>query len=378
MKRRDFLKYAVALPVLGYTKDIRPKGNSVLVMVELSGGNDGLNTLIPYSEPLYYSLRPSIAIPTKDILKISKSVGLHPSLKEMFDIYNKGELAIVQGLGYPHPILSHFRSIEIWNRAESYNDYFPNGWLSTLRPFGHNIIKGVVTGGSFGPLEGMMDTIMLNSIDRFVSWARVSEGRVYMQSNKPFIDKIISIDRDIQMSAKLLKENRFKNSKPKYPFPKSQIGKEFEIVWKIVCGDSGVSYIKVLQGGYDTHINQKPIQKRLLSDLSKSISILRKNLILCRKWSDILVATYSEFGRRVEQNANGGTDHGTANVHFVTGGRVKGGLYGKYPSLKHLDKNGNLIYTTDFRSYYNTIAKDFLHRHSHRVAKFEKLGFIKS
>lgn len=363
MTRRNFLKTltfsAVALPFLDL-KALSSKNHN-LILIELKGGNDGLNTLIPYSNPLYYKYRPNIGIPEHQVLKINQEVGLHPSLKYLKDLFDKKEVSIYQGVGYENPNRSHFRSIEIWDTESKSDEYLQEGWLKKHIPINSDSIKGVVLSGEYGPLSGFEDGVInIENINAFVKKSRlIKKNKSSLDYNKA-LTHILNTEEEIVDSAFILKE-RIKDSKPlSFPFEKNNFAKQMQIATQLINTDINIPFYKLSIGSFDTHINQLPSHARLLSQLSHAIYTMRENLIESNMWQNTTIMTYSEFGRRVQENANKGTDHGTAAPHFIIGGNISGGrLFGRYPELNKLDENGDLKYTFSMNDYYKA-KKSFL------------------
>ena len=361
MDRRGFLRSsavvaACSLPavrVQAASGDYR----KVLVLVELKGGNDGLNTLVPFSDPAYYGLRPRIAIARDQVVQISDRAGLHPSLAPLTRAWNDGKLAVLQGVGYPDPNLSHFRSIEIWDTASRSEAYLQEGWLT--RAFATQPVPvsfaadGVVIGSSeLGPLAGGgTRAIALADTDQFLRRARLAQPAA--GSGNKALAHILKVEGDIvQAASHLAGRTAFATQ-----FPTGAFGNAIRTAAQIIANPSGVAVVRVTLSGFDTHANQPPTQARLLAEVANGLVALQSALLELGKWNDTLVLTYAEFGRRPKENQNNGTDHGTANVHFAMGGRVRGGFYGAAPDLSRLSADGNPGYALDFRSVYATVLE---------------------
>ena len=394
MNRRHFLKtlgIAAGVPLSGSLHGVSwaaspatppagsPYGN-LLILVELKGANDGLNSVIPFANPAYASLRPRIAIGRDQVLMLSEREGLHPSLKPLMALWEKKELAVVQGLGYPNPNLSHFRSIEIWDTASKSEEYLDAGWLA--RTFAqapaprHFAADGVVVGSSdMGPLSGQgVRTIALADTAQFLRTARLA--RPGADERNPALKHILAVEQEIIHAASKLNTNfAFKTE-----FPRSAFGNQVRTASQLVASKAGIATIRLTHNGYDTHANQLGAHANLLKDLAEGIAALQSALTELNAWQSTLVMTYAEFGRRPKENQSGGTDHGTANVHFVTGGKVKGGLYGEAPALDRLDGNGNLPFAVDFRSLYATVIDQWWRGDSSRVlgGKFASLDLLRA
>jgi len=359
MLRREFLKMLGAMPLAAWSGGMAWAGAAtpyarLLVLVELKGGNDGLNTVVPYADPAYRQLRPRLALARDTILQLDEATGLHPSLQPLLPLWRERELAIVQGVGYTHPNLSHFRSIEIWDTASHSEEYLDSGWLS--RVFAANpppasfAADGVVVGSAeLGPLAGgRTRAIALSDPERFAQQAARLQASKRSGGN-PALAHLLKVEHDIHDAAQGLRsDHRFRTV-----FPRSQFGNSIRAAADVVAAHAGVAVIRVIHNGYDTHSNQLNVQARLLGELAEGLAALRSALLELNRWNTTLVMTYAEFGRRAGENGSGGTDHGTANSHFLLGGAVKGGLYGKRPSLIDLD-GGNLRHAVDFRQLYAT------------------------
>ena len=360
MKRRDFLR---TLGAAGVTAVVpfpalaqRPAANydRLLVLIELKGGNDGLNTVVPYADPVYYGLRPALAIPREQVLQLDERAGLHPALEPFMAAWKNRELAIVQGVGYPSANLSHFRSIEIWETASRSNEYLADGWLArafaatpTPRAFAAD---GVLVGGAdLGPFAGAgTRAITLTDTEQFLRQARLAAPAG--QARNAALGHVLRVEQDIVQAAAGLNGNYAFTT----AFPRSPFGNAVRTAAQVIASNAGVAAVKLSLSGFDTHRGQLPVHARLMGALGEGLMALRSALIELKRWDSTLVMTYAEFGRRPRENVSAGTDHGTANSHFVMGGRVKGGIYGAAPDLSALDGNGNLPFAVDFRDLYAT------------------------
>jgi len=359
MNRRSFLRTASALAVFGPAAVAAVPSHAdyrkLLILVELKGGNDGLNTLVPYADPAYYALRPKIAIARDQVVQLSDNAGLHPALAPLLALWNDKRLAVLQSVGYPDPNLSHFRSIEIWDTASASEVYLQDGWLT--RAFATDPVPstfaadGVIIGSSdLGPLAGGgTRAIALADTEQFLRRARLAHAAG--GSGNKALAHILKVEDDIvQAAAHLSGRTTFVTQ-----FPQGAFGNAIRTASQIAANPSGVAAIRVTLSGFDTHANQPATQARLLGDVAHGLVALQSALVELGKWDDTLVLTYAEFGRRPRENQNNGTDHGTANVHFAIGGRVAGGLYGAAPDLRRLSGDGNPAFAIDFRSVYATV-----------------------
>jgi uncharacterized protein (DUF1501 family) len=365
MNRRHFVQSigaatcSLLLPPAFAQTRARTGYDNLLILVELKGGNDGLNTVIPYADRNYYNLRPRIAIPRDKVLQLDERTGLHPSLAPLLPLWKNRELAIVQGVGYPSPNLSHFRSIEIWDTASDSDETLADGWLArafaATPPPAAFAADGIVIGSAeAGPLEGVGPRVItLTNTQQFLRQAQLAapEGR----ARNPALDHILKVEADIVQAARGLSASyEFKTAFPGGPF-----GNAVKTACQAVAGKGGVAAVKLSLNGFDTHSNQPGTQERLLGDLAEGLAALRAAMVELDRWNSTLILTYAEFGRRPKENQSNGTDHGTANAHFLLGGRVRGGMIGAAPRLDRLDGTGNVAFGVDFRSVYATVLEQW-------------------
>jgi len=384
MDRRDFLATASAAGLALFLPRGAlagsPQYRNLLVLVELKGGNDGLNTLVPYADPDYYALRPRIAIPRDQVLPLDAHVGLHPALAPIAPLWEARELAIVQGIGYPNPNLSHFRSIEIWDTASRSDEYLAEGWLARTfanhpAPRGY-AADGVVVGSSeLGPLAGVgARVVALADPERFLRQASLAQPVARPQANRA-LAHLLKVEADIAQAAAGLRASRSLRT----AFPPGPFGQAVRSAAQVLASEAGVAALRLGLNGFDTHQNQPQVHANLLRQLGEGLVALREALIELDRWRSTLVLTYSEFGRRAQENGSNGTDHGTAGVHFALGGAVRGGLYGEAPRLDRL-QDGNLAHTVDFRSLYATVLERWWGLPSEKLlgGRFTTLDFVKA
>jgi len=372
MKRRKFIKFSslgASIPLLtgaltqnaqavaaavAQGRNIAAIKGRILVLVELRGGNDGLNTLIPFSDPLYYKLRPSIAIPRKSMLAISHSLAMHPSLRALQFYWNNKEMAWIQGVGYPHSNRSHFRSIDIWDTASNYNQKVDQGWIANLFAASHDI-AGVAMNADLGPLLGdRANSLRINDINVFMRSDQHMQVRSSNTSNNS-LAHLLKTERIVTESSALLEKYLRKAPDLSRSFPRHKFGREFASVARMINSGVDIPVYKISLSNFDTHSSQIHQHAKLLKMLADSLHAFAQNMKRSGHWNDVLVMTYSEFGRQVVENGSRGTDHGEASAHLVMGGKVKGGVYGKNPDLKRLNKNA-LRHSVDFRSVYGTVT----------------------
>ena len=371
MKRREFLSTAAAsaaaLWLPGAALAQAASGyRRLLVLIELKGGNDGLNTAVPYADDVYYSLRPRLAVKRDQVLQLDERTGLHPAMKALMPLWQARELALVQGVGYPNPNLSHFRSIEIWDTASRSDETLSEGWLArafAARPAPDSFAAdGVVVGGEdLGPLAGSSTrAIALTDTESFLRQARLANPAGKARNRA--LAHILKVEADVVQAAAGLNTNfAFRAEFPRNPF-----GQAVRTAAQIAANPVGAAVIRLSLGGFDTHRNQPVVHDRLLGELSEGIAALKAALVELGKWDSTLVMTYAEFGRRPQENGSMGTDHGTANAQFLMGGRVRGGLYGEPPTLRNLE-GGNLRFAVDYRCLYATVLERWWGVESGRV-----------
>lgn len=338
----------------------------ILLLIELKGGNDGLNTVIPYADPKYRELRPGIGVARDRTIQLDEKVGLHSKLEPLMDSWRAQDLAIVQGVGYPYPNRSHFRSIEIWDTASASNQTLSEGWIAqafkgAALPKGVGVDSIVADTNALPSTGPELRTIVMQDAENFLRQANALKDTGGMKDGSamgnPALRHLLAVRQEINGAAKGLADKLRAAAAPKDAYPQEVLlGRQLDLATRVITAGVPVVTVKAALGGFDTHANQVQPHERLLGFLATNLAILRKNLIAANRWNDVLVMTYSEFGRRVRQNASGGTDHGTAAPLFVMGGGVKGGLHGAYPSLSDLT-DGDLRHTVDFRSVFATVAQ---------------------
>lgn len=335
----------------------------ILLLVELKGGNDGLNTVIPYADPRYHQLRPAIGVARERTIQLDERVGLHEKLAPLMEAWKAKDLAIIQGVGYTNPNRSHFRSIEIWDTASSSSQTLSEGWVARAfdgakLPKGAGV-DGIVIDTNSAPMMGPeLRTIVMQDAENFLRQAQaMKDKRTPPDGGNPALRHLLAVRQEINAAAAGLSAKLREAQAPAHEYPNGPIfGRQLDLATRVITSGVPVVAVKVALGGFDTHANQVATHENLLAVLANGLATFRSNLIAAGRWDDVLVMTYSEFGRRAKQNASGGTDHGAAAPHFVMGGKVKGGLHGAYPPLADL-QDGDLRHTVDFRDVYSTVAK---------------------
>ena len=377
MDRRAFLATSsvlmscAALPAWAISSAPR-----LLILIELRGGNDALNTVIPIDDGMYFDLRPRLAFKPDTVTRFGGSPALHPSLAPLEPLWRDRQMAILQGVGYPLPNLSHFRSIEIWDTASDSQQFLQTGWLTRTvdkqSAFASQSADGVVIGAAdLGPLAGGARAVALNDPARFAQQARLASADGV--AARGALAHVLRVENDIvRAGADVRSDVTFKTE-----FPRGAFGIAVQHAAGIAASGK-VPVLRLTLSGFDTHQNQLPIHANLLRIVAESVVALRAALSEHRLWDRALILTYSEFGRRPRENQSGGTDHGTASALFAFGPHVRGGEHGEAPSLRSLDSAGNLRHSTDFRQIYASVLENWWQLPSERVLqrRFEPLKFI--
>ncbi|HEV3202755.1 MAG TPA: DUF1501 domain-containing protein [Gemmataceae bacterium] len=345
------------------------QNDHVLVVVELTGGNDGLNTLIPFENDLYHQNRPVLRIPKENVIPLTDQVGFHPAMPGMAELFKAGKLCVVQGVGYPDPSRSHFRSTEIWHTGNPTKGSSA-GWLGRILDFQLNPNDDRMRGLSLAdylPIALQAEKVavpVINELEQAAAMDLSSPQQKLLRdlSTRPATsaEPIGYLRRQAAAAYFTFEQIRKKDpsfqSSGDYP---GEFGKQLRRAAEIISADLGVRLLFVTQGHYDTHRDQHPHQPNLLGELSEALVAFQKDLEDHRVADKVIVLVFSEFGRRVQENACAGTDHGAASCMFLMGARIQGGLAGSYPSLASLD-DGDLIHTVDFRSVYATLMEKWL------------------
>ncbi len=381
------------------------RDHPILVVIQLAGGNDGLNTIIPFEDDLYFKARPTIGIPKNQVKPLEKGIGLHPSLGSVKALYESGNLAIIQGVGYPNPNRSHFRSTEIWQTASDANQILTKGWLGRYfdnccrgedptvgvvlgeqlpEAFNANIPTGVAIGrpGNLGfdrtsdPSEAHLFSELNGLEPDATSGDSIGSLSGPNNSGLSALEYLQRTALDAQVSTERIRQ-MLRSSKNEVSYPRNQLGNSLGLIARLIAGGLPTRVYYASQGGYDTHAGQTNTHQRLLSEFSAALFAFCNDLKRKGIFDRVVVMTFSEFGRRVTENANGGTDHGTAAPLLVCGGGVNPGLYGKQPVLDKLD-SGDLFYGIDFRSVYWTILLNWMKAPAGKILgrEFPKLSFV--
>lgn len=379
----DFLK------AFGRSGALVNSTGKTLVVVQLSGGNDGLNSIVPFRNDLYYQARPGIALKEKEIIRLSDEVGLNQNMEGIADLFHNGNMAIINNVGYPNPNRSHFRSTDIWQSASDENKIVNTGWIGRY-------LDSTCNGAcakTHTAIE-LDDTLsMALKGDQVKGMAFRSPAILQLSSKNPMIQEVAADyhpDHDhpsVEFLHKTLTEtaqsadyiyNHSKIYKSKSIYPNHEFGKRMKTIAELICSGCETSIYYVSLSGFDSHALQAQLQSKSLKKYGETMYIFCEELKANNRFNDTVIFTFSEFGRRVAQNASKGTDHGTANNVYVFGGKLaKAGILNEMPDLKNLD-NGDLIHKVDFRSVYATLLEKTLHANAEKIIgrKFDVMDFV--
>ncbi len=365
MERRDFIKKSLLTMALGagapsllsQSALAAASKNKILLVVNLFGGNDQLNTLVPFRNDLYYRSRPNISVAKEKVLDLGKRgemLGLHPELRPLMGMWEAGQMALIPQVGYPNPNRSHFVSTSIWHTADPAHHH-EEGWLgrfgdSIADPFCDTFI------GNASPqaLMGKKKTApAISGIESFtIKLPKTLEAQFEKELKIPRSGTPEEVRQSmLNLKGAVNKIGQLRSTKNKFAYPNNNFGKSLADVARMIAGGLGSSVYYATLGGWDTHSDQPNRQAELLGNLSQSISAFRSDMKAFGRDQDVMIMVFSEFGRRVEENSSYGTDHGQGGLMWVIGGGVKGGLFGTEPDLEDLD-DGDLKYKTDFRNVY--------------------------
>jgi len=416
MTRREFLKKGMTMVAVGWTapsfitRTALALGNPwdvasvtsrpgvpderVLVVVQMGGGNDGLNTVVPFTSDAYYRARPTLAVPQQEVLKITDDLGLHPGLAPLKELYDQGAMAIIQGVGYPNPSRSHFRSMEIWHTADPEGRILRYGWIGRYFDSNCPVCAQPTVGVNVGPTmplamqaESGMGVSLENAetfqwIAGFDGIGAQEELELFRLLNAPAPNEPGTIDflRHTAMNAYVSSE-QVRGAVGAYrggiAYPNTQFASSLRLIAQMIAGGLATKVYYAHMTGFDTHATQRGVHASLLEQLAGGVAAFYRDLEAQGNAERVLVLAFSEFGRRVAENNSGGTDHGTAAPMFLFGKALKGGLYGQQPSLTDLT-DGDLKHGIDFRAVYATVLDRWLGADPQKILghRFERVGFI--
>lgn len=370
MNRRSLIQLLSGLAVLPIVPGTSLANTSQkrVILLELAGANDGLNTIVPFKDDRYHELRPTIGLTKNDVISADGDFGFNNALKDFMPLWERGELAVVHGLGYPNPNRSHFKSIALWETGSDGNRERRDGWLTHDIEHAYAISKvdahGISLGGGMGVFNSSNGNwLSMKAAGQFAGRSIQPPPEKIQQGNNHQSNRMLSLllDQAATLNASIDRIASKVQSNPKPVKPAGGGPFYAQIAHAINLINSGIDapVIKVTLSGFDTHENQPARHATLLRQLAKATNTLQTELSKTDNWNNTVVLSYSEFGRRAEQNRSNGTDHGTAAPHFVMGGRISGGFHGKHPDLGQL-QGGDLQYTMDYRSLYSGLIDNWL------------------
>jgi uncharacterized protein (DUF1501 family) len=366
-----------------------------LIVVQMAGGNDGLNTVVPFTDPLYHQMRPTLGITDSQVLQLDTRLGLHPNLAPLKQMWDAGHLAIVEGVGYPNQSLSHFQAMDIWQTLDLTGNG-SQGWLGKLvsglvdeagHPF-KSLEVGSATAQALRSISAQVPT--LSNVKSYAIAADPSDpdrGNARLQAlmklynsypqSSPYAALLDATAVSAQTGSQALHQAEAAYV-PAVTYPSDSFAAGLKILAECIVQDLGLRVGYVTLGGFDTHANQQKTHDTLMSTLAQGLAAFYADLTAHNKAENVLVLTWSEFGRRVEENGSQGTDHGTAAPLFVLGQGINRGIFGEPPGLSNLDSNGNLKYTVDFRSVYATVLDRWMGASSQDVlgGSYNAQGFL--
>ncbi|GAB3007326.1 DUF1501 domain-containing protein [Niabella terrae] len=398
IKRRDFIQTgslaAASLMLPKFLKAFEsnalvPAGNKVVVVLQLSGGNDGLNTVIPVRNDIYHKLRPALGIKRPKSAVLTDEVSLHPALTHFKNLYDEGHLAILNNVGYPNPDRSHFRSMDIWHSASKSNQYWNTGWIGRY--------LDAQCSGCSRPTQALeIDDVLSLALkgEQANAIAFKDPRRLYGTSNEKFFKQVLknhdhdhheeapvdylykTMTQTLSSADYIYKQSRLHPTGASYP--STQLGNGFKTIASLIFSDINTKVYYISLGSFDTHVGQEAQQNRLFTQMNEAVKAFTDDLKKNGRLNDVLLFTFSEFGRRVAQNASIGTDHGTANNMFlISGGLKQKGILNAMPDLGDLNE-GDLKYKVDFKEVYATILKNWLQADTNLIlgADYKTLDFV--
>ncbi|HAI75628.1 MAG TPA: twin-arginine translocation pathway signal [Microscillaceae bacterium] len=386
MKRRQFIQKSLLATsgtwfIPGFLKAFEQtslnnhlSNDKILIVLQLSGGNDGLNTVIPFRNDLYYEKRPGLSIKPDKLLQITDEIGIHPALKPLAEIYDQGWLTILNGVGYPNPDRSHFRAMDIWQTASSSNQYLQSGWIGRYLD-AQCSAADCATAHDAVEIDDTLSLALKG--EKIKGLALLNPKKLYQATQTPQLKALQQVANQhphddqhsvaylyktlaetVSSAGYLYEKSKARESKASYP--NTDLGKRLKTIASLILSGVQTQVYYATLAGFDTHVNQAPQQQQLLETYAEAVRAFADDMHQQGQWGRICMLTFSEFGRRVAQNASGGTDHGSANVAFLMGGSLtQAGVYSPVPSLSDL-ADGDLKYSIDFRNIYATLLQNHL------------------
>lgn len=358
-------------PALSFANSSFSRNGKCVILLELAGANDGLNTLVPYRDERYRELRPVIGLPQKKLITLDDQIAFHKSLTRLMPLWENSEAAVVHGLGYPLPNRSHFKSIALWETGGDGKRAGRHGWathdLEHAYASSEVDAHGIVLGGGMGIFSSDQGNwLSMSSADQFSN--RLRETGSSRQAANPVMAQLLERARVLQSSLRTI-ASKVENNRHRARIKGGLLSQQLSHAVNIINSGIDVPVIKVKLAGFDTHENQSAKHDKLLKELASAIKGVRRELQKSGRWNDTLLVTYSEFGRRARENKSAGTDHGTAAPHFVIGGSVNGGQYGEPADLGNLVEF-DLQHTMDYRAVYSRVLSDWLELPTNRFQSY--------
>lgn len=378
IKRREFLQVgslataSLMMPkfLQAFKGNIVPPGNKVVVVLQLSGGNDGLNTVIPIRNDIYYKERPRLSIEKNKALQLTDEVGLHPALTGFKGLYDDGSLSILNNVGYPNPDRSHFRSMDIWHTASQSDEYLHTGWIGRYldaqckgcdKPTQALELDDILSLALKGEdVKGLAfkDPRRLYGTSQEKFFKEISKNHTDHHNEQPVDYLYKTMAETINSADYIFQQSKLRPSTADYP--RTELGTSMKTIASLIFSDINTKVYYVSLGSFDTHVNQQAQQQRLFTEINDAVTSFVKDLKAHNRFEDVMLFSFSEFGRRVSQNASGGTDHGTANNMFmVSGGLKQQGILNELPDLADLNE-GDLKHKVDFKQVYATLLNKWL------------------
>ena len=399
MLRREFIKLSALASATSLTprflsglgKSSLANPHKKLVVIQLSGGNDGLNTCVPFRNDTYYKARPQLGIPESEVLSLTDEIGINPVMEDFYSLYQEGGVTILNQVGYPNPDRSHFRSMDIWHTASNSDEYWDHGWLGRYLDNAcigcektHRVIEvdetlSLAGKGKTAKAMALTDPKRLyrNTQDPYMqALGKGYEGSVQGRGESELDYLYKTFTETLESAAYVYEKSNSYRSTTTYPV--NGFAKQLKLVAELIGSGIETQVFYVSLTGFDTHVNQRRIHDRLLGVYSASVKAFVDDLKQMNQFDDTLILTFSEFGRRVNQNASRGTDHGKANNLFLIGGKLKRpGIYNPHLNLAELDE-GDVQYNIDFRQVYATILHDWLGVDDQQILqrKFKRLNLV--
>jgi len=391
--RRTLLRAGLACGASALARPVLARASAAersLVLVQLTGGNDGLSLLVPFEDDAYHAARPELALSRDEVTPIADGLGLNGELIRLHRRWEAGELALVQGVGYPQPNRSHFQSYEIWHTADPRGRASGDGWIGRLaaeRWPRHDPTRVVHVGSSppyslhsrtHPPASFVTPNAYRWAGDERARRAYEAAGREPRRGRRgsELVERVRQTLRDSQRSSAAIRAAATRYA-PTVDYPDDAFAWALRDIAALLASDVGSRVFSVELGGFDTHRDQRRRHRNLMHTLDAGLGAFLADIAAHERGRECLVLVFSEFGRRVGENGSKGTDHGTAGPVLALGARVRGGLYGTHPSLTELDA-GDLVFTTDFRSVYATVIERWFGAGAERVlgARYEPLEFV--